>query len=158
MNGCVFCDIVAGRAPGHFVWKDERCVAILDIFPVSEGHVLVLPREHVALVGELEPGLRAHLLEVACRVIRAQRAAGIGARAANLLLNDGAAANQHFPHVHLHVIPRSGGDLARLLLRLASRFVGRPSKKKDRELEAIALRLAEAAASYGAIPSTTQAW
>lgn len=145
MSGCIFCDIVAGRAPASIVAEDAHCIAFMDLFPVSEGHVLVVPRTHAPLVGQLEPAVRAALLEMACRVMAAQQRAGLAVDANNLLVNDGKAANQHVPHVHLHVIPRRGHDLGGILGRFATRFLnpfGLDARR--RRLDALAARLGAA--------------
>lgn len=142
---CLFCAIAAGSEPASIVWQDESCVAFMDLFPVSDGHVLVIPRTHAAHIGELAPPLRAHLLEIACRVMTAQAAAGIRCDANNLLVNDGKAANQHVPHVHLHVIPRRHGDGRSTLWRFATRLLNRRDlDERRRRLDAMAARLGAA--------------
>lgn len=113
----IFDRIIAGQLPASFVWQDERCVAFLDINPITRGHALVVPRRSVATLAELDVSDRAHLWETAQRIGLAQQA-GLGSRAQHLLVNDGGAASQTVPHVHLHVIPRYGGDTVRTLARL----------------------------------------
>lgn len=146
MADCIFCAIVAGRLPASRVWEDEHCIAFMDLFPLREGHVLVVPRTHSPLLNGLDAGLRDHLFRVACRVIAAQKIVGLHVDGANLLVNDGKPANQHVPHVHIHLIPRDGGDLGRVSWRFATRFVN-PALRSDahrRRLDALAARLAEA--------------
>lgn len=46
MDGCIFCKIVAGDIPAHKVWEDENHLAFLDIFPLKEGHTMVIPKAH----------------------------------------------------------------------------------------------------------------
>lgn len=150
MSGCVFCAISAGRMPASVVWRDERAMVILDLFPLAEGHALVIPHVHAPRVNDLDDDLTAHLFSLAKRVIAAQRAVGLPAPACNLLVNDGKAANQHVPHVHLHVIPRRGRDLMRVLIRNWTRFLpfGSPERRRHR-LDALARRLAQAMDSAG---------
>jgi len=145
---CLFCEIAAGRREASIVHADPVCVAFMDIHPVSDGHVLVVPRRHAALLGELEPAERAHVLEVATAIRQALPGAGLVAEGANLLLNDGAAANQHVPHLHVHVIPRQRGDSLGVAWRFASRMFdvfGRARKRA--RLEARAARIREALGS-----------
>ena len=113
----VFDHIIAGRLPASFVHQDEQCVAFMDIRPIRPGHVLVVPRQSVPTLDELTDAQRAHLFEVAGRVARAQRQA-LGSRAQHLLVNDGRAASQTVPHVHIHVIPRYLDDSMTTLTRM----------------------------------------
>ena len=148
---CLFCEIAAGRREASVVHADPLCVAFMDIHPVSDGHVLVVPRRHVSLLGELEPAERAHVLEATSVIRQALPRAGLAAEGANFLLNDGAAANQHVPHLHMHVIPRTRGDSLGVAWRFASRMFdvfGRARKRA--RLEACAARIREALASADA--------
>lgn len=113
----VFAKIIAGELPAHFVHMDERCVAFMDISPMSPGHVLVVPRQAVATLDELDAATRAHVLEVAVAVGQAQRRA-LASQAQHLLVNDGKAASQTVPHVHLHVIPRYPRDAIRTMAHI----------------------------------------
>jgi histidine triad (HIT) family protein len=107
---CIFCDILAGKAPADFVYQDESSAAFMDIRPINPGHVLVVPRIHAALLTELNRISVGHLMEVAQRIDTALRKSGIKCEAVNLFLADGGAAGQEVFHVHLHVIPRFASD------------------------------------------------
>lgn len=120
---CIFCAIAAGGAPASVVYEDELAMVILDLFPVREAHALVIPRRHAVLVEDLPAGELAHLMDLAQRTIQAQKAAGLAIKGHNLVINDGKAANQHVPHVHLHVIPRRGGDTLGMMLGWATRMM-----------------------------------
>lgn len=144
MSGCIFCDIVAGSAPASVICRDEHALVILDLFPIREGHALVIPLRHAPLVGELDAQLAGHLFNLARQVIAAQRAAGLPVQGHNLVVNDGKAANQHVPHVHVHVIPRRGGDTLRMLMRWWTRMLPLGSMERRRQkLDRLAARLAE---------------
>jgi histidine triad (HIT) family protein len=108
--GCVFCDIVAGRGPASVVHYDETVLAFLDIRPLTTGHLLVIPREHVPYLADLDPAVGGHLFGVAQRMAAALRGSGLPCAGVNLFLADGEAAFQEVFHVHLHVIPRNPGD------------------------------------------------
>jgi histidine triad (HIT) family protein len=102
---CVFCDIAAGRAPGHIVYQDATTVAFLDIFPFTRGHLLVIPRRHGARLTDIpfeEQVAVVKTLDELCR--RVERLAPDY----NVALNAGANAGQIVFHVHFHVIPRYG--------------------------------------------------
>jgi diadenosine tetraphosphate (Ap4A) HIT family hydrolase len=110
MSHCVFCAIIAGELPASLVYKDELCLAFMDIQPVTPGHTLVIPLTHAAHLAELDPATLAHLSQVAQRVAAALRASGLQCEGVNLFLADGEAAGQEVFHVHLHVLPRFKGD------------------------------------------------
>ena len=129
---CIFCEIAAGDRPASRIWEDADCVAFLDLYPVSPGHALVVPRRHAVLLTDLGPEIQRHLFDVACAVRAAAGSAGYGPEGANLLVNDGVTANQHIRHVHVHVVPREARDGARVafafLRRGFNRFGGSASR------------------------------
>lgn len=144
MTECVFCQIIDGRIPASVVYRDERAVVILDLFPVREAHCLVLPLRHHPLLEQLDGELAAHLFDLARRTIRAHKRAGLDVQAHNVLVNDGREANQHVPHVHLHVIPRRGGDtLATAFTWSIRMFHVLGLAKRRRRLDRLAGLLAE---------------
>lgn len=109
MEGCPFCEIVAGEREQEVVYADETAVAFLCEPPAAWGHVLVVPRTHRADVWEITreeaeaATAAAHLL---ARVLRDE----LGATGVNLRQNSGHAAGQDVFHFHLHVVPRYPGD------------------------------------------------
>jgi histidine triad (HIT) family protein len=113
---CIFCDILAGRAPASFVYRDEVVSAFVDLQPVNPGHVLLVPNRHAADLAGLDPGAGAHLFRVAQHVAQGLRAAALTGsgelrcEGVNFFLADGEAAGQEVFHLHLHVIPRYAGD------------------------------------------------
>lgn len=110
MGECVFCEIVAGRAPASVVYRDETCIAFMDIMPVNAGHLLIVPIKHATYLADLDPPTGGALFMVAQRLSAAIRESGLKAEGINLLLADGEAAGQEIFHVHLHVLPRFRGD------------------------------------------------
>lgn len=110
MDPCVFCEIVAGRSPASVVARDDRSIAFLDIRPVTPGHLLVIPIEHLPSLADLPDDLAAHLFVVATRLAAAVRRSGLPSEGVDLFLADGEAAGQEVFHAHLHVIPRWAGD------------------------------------------------
>ena len=95
----IFTRIIAGELPGRFVWRDDRCVAILSIAPMRPGHTLVVPIAEVDKWTELDPDLAAHLIVVAQRIARAQEAAFNPVRVGLII------AGLEVPHCHLHAVP-----------------------------------------------------
>jgi diadenosine tetraphosphate (Ap4A) HIT family hydrolase len=88
---------------------NDRAVAIRDGFPVSQGHTLVIPRRHIGSFFEVTDEERADLMQL---LVQARQALEQEFHPAgyNIGINDGAAAGQTVPHLHLHLIPRYVGD------------------------------------------------
>ncbi|ASU84026.1 HIT family protein [Nocardiopsis gilva YIM 90087] len=110
VSECIVCEIVRGQAEASTVHEDETAVALMDIQPVTPGHLLVVPWEHVPGLDEIEETLGVHMWRVAHRLARALRRSGLRCAGINLFLADGEAAFQEVFHAHLHVFPRFAND------------------------------------------------
>jgi len=106
---CIFCHIATGKIPAKKVYEDDKVTAVLDINPSAPGHILVIPKEHVAIMPQMSEDLVAYLGMIAKQLshalIRALKIEGTSIFVAN-----GVAAGQRAPHFLLHVIPRSPND------------------------------------------------
>lgn len=103
----IFDKILDGSIPCHKVYEDEHVLAFLDIFPLSPGHTLIIPKERKAFVHELSDEQGAAIGRVLPRIARAVVQA-TGADSYNILQNNGAPAHQAVFHVHFHIIPKMG--------------------------------------------------
>ena len=110
MNECIFCAIVDGRVPASVVYRDDACIAFMDIAPINAGHILVVPIKHATHLADLDADTGGALFVLAQRLSAAIRSSGVRAEGINLLLADGEVAGQEVFHVHLHVLPRFAGD------------------------------------------------
>jgi histidine triad (HIT) family protein len=111
VNDCIFCQIVQGAAPASFVFRDDLISAFLDIRPVTPGHLLVIPNEHVTHTHDLPDGTANAAFTVARRLARLLRSSSaVRADGVNLFAADGETAGQEVFHAHLHVIPRFADD------------------------------------------------
>ena len=104
---CPFCALPASR----ITHSTDRSLVIRDGFPISPGHTLILPRRHIGSFFELEPVERDDLLKL-LEAARSTVAAEFNPDGYNIGINDGAAAGQTVPHLHIHLIPRYTGDRA----------------------------------------------
>ena len=102
---CIFCEIIQGKRKGHFIYEDENYVAFLDRYPIDKGHSLVMPREHYELVTEMNSEKVGELFSKVPKIAKAV-VNTIKADAFSLAQNNGSAAKQIVPHVHVHIIPR----------------------------------------------------
>ncbi len=108
-NDCIFCAIGAGEIPSFKVYEDELVLAYLDINPFSEGHTLVIPKEHSTGLLDTDDATLAAIVsrvkKVAAHIKDALPCDGF-----NILQNNGEAAGQTVHHIHFHIIPRRTGD------------------------------------------------
>jgi histidine triad (HIT) family protein len=104
MEDCVFCKIIAGQIPGEFVYRDDIVVAFKDIHPVTQVHLLVVPREHIAFLTDLaekQLGLVGHMILVANKLARQT---GIAEKGFRVVINCGEEGGQMVKHLHLHLL------------------------------------------------------
>ncbi|HNO42952.1 MAG TPA: HIT family protein [Ottowia sp.] len=104
---CPFCTL----PPTRIVHANQFVVVIRDAYPVSRGHTLVLPRRHVGSFFEIEPPERDAVFEL-LDVARRDLDQSLHPDGYNIGINDGPAAGQTVPHLHVHLIPRYNGDQA----------------------------------------------
>lgn len=110
MSECIFCRIVRGSQPSTKLFEDEHLLAFMDFKPITKGHVLIIPKEHVELLTELEDNLAGEMLIAAKKAGLAIKKSKLNCRGINYILSDGTEAGQEIYHVHLHVVPRYRGD------------------------------------------------
>ncbi len=106
---CIFCEIVRGTSPVSLVYQDDTVVAFMDIQPITQGHMLVVPREHAVLMTDINETAAMRTFRVARKLAAVARHT-LGASGINILVMDGEAAYQDVPHFHVHVIPRYPRD------------------------------------------------
>lgn len=106
---CIFCKIIAGQIPSLSVLETKSALAFMDIGPLAEAHLLVIPKRHYARLDQMPDqevrDLTALLPRLARVVVKVTEAEGY-----NILQNNGQVAGQAVGHVHFHIIPRKQGD------------------------------------------------
>ena len=111
-GACVFCELANAPvdASSGVLWRNETTYVVLNAFPYGSGHLLILPRRHVAGLGDLDDTEFADFYGAIRRVVRALEAA-YGADGMNVGMNLGRAAGAGIPkHLHAHALPRWIGD------------------------------------------------
>jgi len=103
--GCIFCDILNGTRNGYLVYEDKDHIAFLDKYPIDNGHTLVIPRKHHEKITDMDSNDVGKIFSLIPKIAKAVLA-GAGADAFSLAQNNGKAAKQIIPHVHIHIIPR----------------------------------------------------
>ena len=114
-RNCVFCQIIIGQIPAKKVYEDDHCLAVLEINPAAPGHILLLPKEHHAIMPQIPEEEIGHLFMAAKHLshalLRGLKCGGI-----NLFVANGAVAGQKFQHFVIHLIPRKESDGIKLEL------------------------------------------
>ena len=106
---CIFCKIVTGEIPALKVVEDDNALAFMDIGPLAEGHVLLIPKLHYETLDRIPADIAAACLRHLPGLVKAVRSA-TGCEGVNVLQNNGVVAHQDVMHVHFHIIPRTSGD------------------------------------------------
>ncbi len=134
MENCIFCKILKNEIPSSTVYEDDKFRGIMDIGPVSKGHVILLAKEHTANLLEADDELLSAALPAVKKVANAVKKA-VGCDGINILQNNGEEAGQTVFHLHIHVIPRSKEDGVKLPPTMA--------KYADGEAAELAKKIAE---------------
>ena len=101
---CIFCKIVNNEIPSDTVYRDEKIIAFRDINPIAPVHILLIPREHIEKVSDLDETstpLVAHMVTVANQLAKQEGIAETGYR---LVMNCGKQGGQLVPHLHMHLL------------------------------------------------------
>lgn len=109
MEDCIFCKIVKGEIPGIKIFENDFVIVIMDIMPLSDGHVLVIPKEHHETIFDMNEILAAEIMKATWKVANVLKKI-LEPEGLNILQNNYPAANQLVPHFHVHLIPRRDGD------------------------------------------------
>lgn len=102
-SGCIFCRIVAGEIPSTRIYEDDDIVAFLDIRPIREGHVLILPKQHYEYYEQLPPELAAGIITLGQKIARAAKKL-YGVQRVGFMFTGTDVA-----HAHAHVVPMVEG-------------------------------------------------
>jgi len=140
MSACIFCRVVGGEIPAEVVAREPEVLAFLDVQPLADGHVLVVPRAHVPTLSDMPPAALGTLFTAVQRIARAVEA-GLGADGTFVAMNN--KVSQSVPHLHVHVVPRKRKD------GLRGFFWPRQKYADDAEAAAYAQRIRDALAAGG---------
>jgi histidine triad (HIT) family protein len=109
MEDCLFCKIANGKIPSAKIFENDRIFAFLDINPLTEGHCLVVPKQHFENVFNIEQEVLKEIIFIA-KDIAENAKRNLGATGVQLVNASGKDAEQSVMHFHLHVIPRYEND------------------------------------------------
>ncbi len=106
---CLFCDLVSKKKPSHIVYEDDSAVAMLDIFPRSQGHTIVVPKVHAETILDL-PDDQVGPLFLAVKKMTQILKNKLNPDGFTIGINHGKVSGQAIDHLHIHIIPRFKGD------------------------------------------------
>lgn len=106
---CVFCQIVHKEKDAYLVHEDEECIAFLDAYPVTEGHTLVIPKEHYQNIYEIPEDNLAHIMKI-CKRLALDYQQIFQTIGLNIIQSNGIVAKQTVFHFHVHLVPRYYDD------------------------------------------------
>ena len=109
MQNCIFCKIVNNEIKSYSIYEDEKFKVILDAFPSALGHVLIIPKEHIENIYELNEELGGELFKIAIKLSKSLKKS-YNLSGLNLVQNNGEVAGQKVMHFHIHLIPRQTED------------------------------------------------
>ena len=106
MPACPFCQIIADKAPARKVYEDEHTLAFLDLYPISRGHTLVIPKKHVEWFTDIEPGdgIAGPFLK-SCYVVARKLKHAFDCEYVTMLIR-----GTRVPHLHMLLIPSIKGE------------------------------------------------
>ncbi len=104
---CIFCKLQKGEIPSEIVFENDKVVVFKDINPLAKVHLLVIPREHILNVNEIEPKNAEIMGEMFLAAKKAAEISGIAQSGYRTIINSGADAGQEVGHIHLHIM---GGE------------------------------------------------
>ncbi|MBW3018725.1 HIT family protein [Candidatus Woesearchaeota archaeon] len=132
---CIFCHIASGKVPSRKVYEDESFVAVLDINPANPGHLLVIPKEHISVMPQMNEKL-AEKLGIVAKKLSQFLLKKLGVEGTSVFIANGMVAGQRAPHLMMHVIPRYADDNVKLSVV--------PGKMTEEETKIVLSKLAPA--------------
>ena len=105
MANCIFCDMIEGKMSCYMIYHDDDCIAILDKYPIDNGHSLIITKKPYEKLTDMGVDEVAKLFSKIPKIANAIMSA-TNADAFSIAQNNGKAAKQIVPHVHIHIIPR----------------------------------------------------
>jgi histidine triad (HIT) family protein len=109
MDNCIFCRIARKEASAELITETDNVISFMDIGPRAPGHSLVIPKRHAEKLTELDDELIAEVFRMTKEVVKVLEKA-LKPDAFTIGINDGKAAGQEVPHLHVNIIPRFNGD------------------------------------------------
>ncbi len=108
MTDCLFCKIARNEIPSTRVYEDKKVFVMMDIFPESKGHLLIIPKVHADNLFTLDDATLAYVVQISKKIAAAAQQA-LQADGIKIVQFNGEAAGQTVFHYHMHVVPAYTG-------------------------------------------------
>ena len=131
---CIFCKIIKGEIDSAKVYEDQDVIVILDIYPLTKGHCLVIPKNHFDNIFDVKENILQKII-LAAKKISEKIKKSLNVDGINLLQSTGSTAGQAIFHFHLHIIPRYKGD------GLVNHFGKKPQRADIEEIKRLAEKI-----------------
>ncbi len=129
VENCGFCEYIAGTRECAFIRRGPLISSIVNRTQYERGGLLIIPNRHLPTILELSQDILA-AIGVESQILSRALVQGFGATGVNIFPNNGIDANQHFPHYHMHVVPRySGSDPTRIYLHTQFEPISMPEQR-----------------------------
>jgi histidine triad (HIT) family protein len=109
VNNCILCKIARHEATAQILYEDEEIMAMLDLFPATKGHTLIIPKAHIATVYDMPIETGKKIMECAIRLCQSINNS-LKPTGLNLIQANGESGGQTIDHFHLHIVPRYEND------------------------------------------------
>ena len=109
MDTCLICKIIEGEIPSYKIYEDDKTLSFLDVFPISEGHSLIVPKIHAQFIEELDDETAFAIFKTTIKISKKLRDK-LNVPATTIGIHNGKESGQKIPHTHIHVIPREESD------------------------------------------------
>ena len=126
MENCIFCKIVKGEIPSYKVYEDKEFLAFLSIYPITDGHVLVIPKKHYKWVWDVSN--IGEYYEACQKIAQAIRKAFNTEKVLSYVLGD------EVPHAHVWLLPRKEGDTIQRLMDISKTIEKEYSVEKFKKI------------------------
>ncbi|MEM0141121.1 MAG: HIT domain-containing protein [Thermoplasmatales archaeon] len=136
VESCVFCRIIRGKEDATFIYRNNVVSAFLDIHPLFEGHVLIVPNKHFSDITDVDKESLDGTIEAA-KIVSEMLMKNLDADGINIVHSTGKSAGQTIYHFHLHVLPRREEDDA----QFQRWWFSRSHKASREELNALVSRI-----------------
>ena len=106
---CIFCKIIKNEIHSYKVYEDSKTLAFLDIAPINNGHILVIPKKHYKNIEDISEEELYALIKTVKKIGKALKKS-LNILGYNVNINNDPIAGQIIPHIHFHIIPRYKND------------------------------------------------
>ena len=108
MKDCIFCKIIKEEIPSKTIYEDDIIKVIMNINPITNGHLLIIPKKHIVDINDINDNITSHSLNIIKANIYPKLKEKLGCKGLTLTQNN--ELGQEIKHYHIHLIPRYEND------------------------------------------------